>query len=196
MAYPDDLERSVNNSNGSTVAALFQNRRDVGNAIDELNAAHFANDDIGVIWHDRENNRDHINDVTDADRPNLTPSTTDRVAEGALTGGVLGGAAGLLAGVASLLIPGVGPFLAGGLLATVLTGAVAGGLLGALINAGIPENEARYYDEAVRGGQILVTVRAGSRAMEATMILERNGGRTGIPEDRAVDTPPITPARA
>ena len=194
MAYPDDLERSINNSNGSTVAALFQHRRDVGNAVDELNAAHFANDDIGVIWHDRD--QVHKDSVTDADRPNLTPSTTDRVAEGALTGGVLGGAAGLLAGMASLLIPGVGPFLAGGLLATVLTGAVAGGLLGALINAGIPENEARYYDEAVRGGQILVTVRAGSRATEAMMILERNGGQTGIPEDRVVDTPPITPARA
>lgn len=192
MAYQDDLERSINNSNGTTVAALFKNRHDVGNAVDELNAAHFANDDIGVIWHDRDRvNGDGIND---SDRPNLTPSTTDRVAEGALAGGVLGGAAGLLAGMASLLIPGVGPFLAGGLLATVLTGAVAGGLLGALINAGIPENEARYYDEAVRGGQILVTVRAGSRAMEATMILERNGGQTGIPQERVVDTPPITPA--
>jgi len=56
----------------------------------------------------------------------------------------------------------VGPILAAGPLVTALAGAgigaAAGGLIGALTEAGIPEEEARLYEEGVRRGGALVTV--------------------------------------
>jgi len=56
----------------------------------------------------------------------LTESTGTGVAEGAgkgaVGGGVLGGIVGLLAGVGALVIPGIGPIIAGGALASTLAG--------------------------------------------------------------------------
>jgi hypothetical protein len=91
-------------------------------------------------------------------------------ATGAVAGGVLGGVAGLLVGIGALAIPGIGPVVAGGMLASAFglgggtavagagIGAAAGGLLGALTGLGFSDDEARYYDEGVRGGRTLVTV--------------------------------------
>jgi hypothetical protein len=91
-------------------------------------------------------------------------------ATGAVAGGVLGGLAGLLVGIGALAIPGIGPVVAGGMLASAFglgggtavagagIGAAAGGLLGALTGLGFSDDEAKYYDEGVRGGRTLVTV--------------------------------------
>src|SRR5919197_6258726 len=70
--------------------------------------------------------------------------------EGAAVGAVWGG----LVGLAALLIPGVGPFVAGGALFAALTGAatgaVVGGIAGALIDStGISEEEARRYETMI-----------------------------------------------
>jgi hypothetical protein len=91
-------------------------------------------------------------------------------ATGAVAGGVLGGLTGLLVGIGALAIPGIGPVVAGGVLATAFgigggtavagagIGAAAGGLIGALTGLGFSHDEASYYDEGVRGGRTLVTV--------------------------------------
>lgn len=81
--------------------------------------------------------------------------------EGAAVGAVWGG----LVGLAALLIPGVGPFIAGGALFAALTGAVTGAVVGGIAAAlidfsGIPEADARGYEEQVRAGKTLVAVRA------------------------------------
>ena len=39
-------------------------------------------------------------------------------------------------------------------------GGATGGIIGALVGMGIPEVEAKHYDERVRGGHALVTVQA------------------------------------
>jgi hypothetical protein len=74
----------------------------------------------------------------------------------------LGGIGGLLVGLEALLIPGAGPFLAAGTIATTLAGAgigaAAGGLVGVLTGLGIPEEEARAYGERVSQGEFLVIV--------------------------------------
>jgi len=91
-------------------------------------------------------------------------------ATGAVAGGVLGGLTGLLVGIGALAIPGIGPVVAGGVLASTFgigagtavagagIGAAAGGLIGALTGLGFSHDEASYYDEGVRGGRTLVTV--------------------------------------
>jgi hypothetical protein len=83
---------------------------------------------------------------------------------GAGVGAALGGTAGLLAGLGMIAIPGLGPVVAAGALAATAVGAAAGavtgGVVGALVTAGVPEEEAHVYCEAVRRGGTLVSVRA------------------------------------
>ena len=86
--------------------------------------------------------------------------------EGAATGagaGVgIGAVLGWLAGIGSLAIPGVGPLIAAGPIMGALGGAAvggaAGGIIGGLIGMGIPEDEAKAYDEKVRDGGVMVSV--------------------------------------
>lgn len=83
---------------------------------------------------------------------------------GATTGGVTGGVLGLLAGIGALAIPGVGPFIAAGPIMAALSGAAVGattgGVVGGLIGLGIPEIEAKRYEEKLKAGNYLIAVDA------------------------------------
>lgn len=72
--------------------------------------------------------------------------------------------------------------LAGGPIG-LLGGAVVGGLVGALIDLGVPEVEARFYEEELVDKGALVTVQADGREAEAREILRRNGGREAPPRE-------------
>jgi hypothetical protein len=100
------------------------------------------------------------------------------VEEDALAGAISGGMVGAVAGVvATGLIPGAGAVIAGGLLAGALggaaAGAAAGGILGALVGLGLPEDQARRYEEEFLAGRTLVVVQALGRGGEALDILRR-----------------------
>ena len=152
----------------STVVGVFEHRDDAERAIDELHRAGFTDEQIGFIVRDGDHT---TRDVT---------TGTSQAGEGAV-GGMLAGAGigGLIAAAASLLVPGFGPVLAGGILAATLggaaIGAAAGGILGALIGMGVPEDEARYYESEFTAGRMLVTVKADGRFNEARDILYRFG---------------------
>lgn len=83
---------------------------------------------------------------------------------GAATGGATGGVLGLLAGIGALAIPGVGPFIAAGPIMAALSGAAigatTGGVVGGLIGMGIPEIEAKRYEDKLKSGNYLVAVHA------------------------------------
>ncbi len=83
---------------------------------------------------------------------------------GAGIGAAVGGAAGLLAGLGLMAIPGLGPVVAAGWLAStalgVAAGGATGGIVGSLIESGVPEEHAHVYSEAVRRGGTLVSVQA------------------------------------
>jgi hypothetical protein len=151
----------------TTAAAIFATRAEAQRAIEELRAAGFRDDQIGII----------------GTGPDYESASDALVAEGAAAGAAGGGAIGLMAGlaVAAGAIPPLGPAIIGGALVGVLAsgalGAAAGGLIGTLVGIGIPEEEARYYEEELVAGQSLVTVRAGYRYDEAVAILRRCGGR-------------------
>jgi hypothetical protein len=167
---PDREARDTVRRTG-TVVGLFRKTIGAERAIRDLKDAGFTDTEIGVLLRDPDEAR------------RLTGETGtlagEGAAAGAVTGGVLGGLIGLLAGVGALAIPGVGPLIAGGALASTLAGvgagAAVGGLVGALIGLGIPEEEARYYDRALQEGGILVSVDAGSRVIEARSILVNAG---------------------
>jgi hypothetical protein len=153
---------------GRTVVGLFARREEADAAIRDLKAAGFTDRQVGVALQDREEQRE------------LLESTGAREAEGAAAGAVSGGIIGGLIGLlGSLLIPGVGPVVVGGVLASTLTGvgigAATGGVIGALMGMGVPESDARHFDQGLRSGNALVTVDAGARTSEALAILERNG---------------------
>ncbi|MEB3244768.1 MAG: hypothetical protein VKJ06_02145 [Vampirovibrionales bacterium] len=91
----------------------------------------------------------------------------NKAPEGATIGGISGGLLGAIIGgltlVGSVLAPGVGLLAVGpvvGVLAGTAAGASAGGLLGGLIGMGIPEHEAKFYEDALREkGSMMVGVR-------------------------------------
>jgi hypothetical protein len=156
-------------STGRTVVGLFSQPGSAERAIRELKLSGFTADQIGVATHDRPEHPD--------------PPTSDNGAEaatvGALTGGVIGSLVGLLG---SLLIPGVGPILVGGVLASLLgagVGAATGGVIGTLIDIGVPETDAQHFDAGLKGGGTLVTVNAGNRTKEALAILQRHEADLG-----------------
>jgi hypothetical protein len=153
---------------GRTVVGLFARRRDAEAAIRDLKAAGFKDDQVGVALQDKEEQGDLLESAG--------VKEAEGAAAGAVSGGLVGGLIGLLG---SLLIPGVGPIMVGGVLASTLTGAgigaAAGGIIGALMGLGVPETDAKHFDHGLRLGSTLVTVDAGSRTAEALVILDRHG---------------------
>jgi hypothetical protein len=177
----------------TVVAAAFDDRADAERAINALRDAGFPGDRIGVALRDRTAQGELVED---------TGATGTKVAEGAATGalggGLLGGLVGLLVGLGALAIPGIGPVVAGGALATAFglgggtavagagIGAAAGGLVGALVGLGLPEEEAKYFETGFRSGRTLVTVEAGAdRAGEAADLLRAYGGDIGPASTRS-----------
>jgi uncharacterized membrane protein len=119
--------------------------------------------------------------------------------EGAALGAVWGG----IVGLGSLLIPGVGPIIAGGTLASALagaatgavTGAVTGGVAAALIHVGgISEAEAKEYEALVHAGKTLVAVKVGpEKARHVHRILAKAGAES-VEGDAAAPSAPAMPA--
>src|SRR5689334_19825235 len=95
-----------------TIAGLFRDRADAERAIGELKDAGFTGDQIGVAMRDRN------------EQGALVDQTGTHVAAGAVSGvvggGILGGVVGFLVGIGALAIPGIGPVVAGGALASAL----------------------------------------------------------------------------
>jgi hypothetical protein len=141
---------------GKNTAAygIYHTRAAAENAVDQLIAAGFRNEDISVLMQDNTGTKDFA-----AEKDTKAPEGTTT---GVVAGGAIGGTLGLLAGIGALAIPGLGPFIAAGpimgALAGIGSGGVVGGIIGALIGMGIPEYEAKRYEGRVKEGGILLSV--------------------------------------
>ena len=141
------------------VTSLYDTYTDASNAARLLEDAAIPGVDVSVV----SNNSDGWYDLHDKD----DTTTGDALGAGAGVGAALGGAGGLLAGLGLLAIPGVGPVVAAGWLASTVAGAAAGavaggatgGVIGAMTSAGVPADEAHVYAEGVRRGSTLVSAR-------------------------------------
>lgn len=155
----------------TTAIGVFADRARAGAALDELRKAGFAADQLGFVVRDR-NVTERTPLPAGIGELNLMPST----GAGAMGGGLIGGIAGA---AVSLLIPGLGPALAGGMLLATLggvaMGAFAGGFVGSLIHIGVPEEEAHRYQDMLTDGHSIVSVRAPERYEEALKILAQHG---------------------
>ncbi len=184
------------------VLGVFDVRNNAEDAILKLEDLGHNPKDISIIMKDK------------GQASEIESKTGARVAGGAVsgaaTGGIIGGLAGLLIGIGAITIPGLGAILIGGPLAGALglggaaattvsgavTGALAGGLVGALVGLGIPEDEAKIYEDRIKAGAILIAVPTTlGRQDEVRSILEDYGatqiktlaGMTEQPMERESD---------
>lgn len=157
-----------------TITAMFDRYADAARAVERLKASGISNDEISIV----------SNDATERDRYGTDTDTAEAAGTGAGTGAGLGaavgGGVGLLAGLGLLAIPGIGPVVAGGWLASTALGAAVGagtgGLVGALTGAGIEESHAHTYAEGIRRGGTLVTVRTDdAKVASVSDILDDEG---------------------
>ena len=146
----------------STAVGVFHSHREAQQAIRELKSAGFTEKQIGVTGADP--------DGSAAGELQGEAETGSKAGEGAAIGAGVGLGTGALwgLGIAAGVLPAIGPVIAGGTLAAILASAAgvaaAGGITGALIGAGIPEEEAEYYQTQVEAGRIVVTVQTSDSA--------------------------------
>src|SRR5256884_2069795 len=143
-----------------TVAGVFNSRDDAEHAIQSLRSAGIAQERIAFL----------IPGTTDRAVEATVPTTdTEQSGMGTAMGGTVGGAVGVAGGAslgaaaASLLLPGVGPVIAGGIIGAALlgmggaaSGAAAGAALEKSLADGIPHDELYVYEDALRKGRAVV----------------------------------------
>jgi hypothetical protein len=170
------------------VTRLFDSFSDAQHAVIELERAGVPHGDISIVSHKddttqpngvrREPEGAHLREPRDTTAPEAAAGDAGI---GAAAGGAIGAAGGVLAGLGLIAIPGLGPVVAAGWLAAAAVGAVtgavvagaAGGLVGALTHAGVSQEEADFYAEAVRRGGTLVSAQvADDKAAGAEMALK------------------------
>jgi hypothetical protein len=153
----------------STVAGIFNSSAEAERAVEALRTAGIGEDRISLLTPGASPQQ--LDDV---------PTTeTEQEGMGKAVGGVVGGALGVAGGLqlgaaaASLLVPGVGPVLAAGLIGAALlgaggaaTGMAAGGALENSMAEGLPHDELFIYEDALRRGRSVVLVVAGDEVSE------------------------------
>lgn len=136
-----------------TVVALYDDFDIAQDVVEDLIESGFSRENISLM----------ASDITgDYARRYVTDRVDEDVTAG--EGASFGAVVGTLIGLGIALIPGVGPILGAGPLAVALTagigaaaGAITGGITAALIDMGVPEEDADYYAEGLRRGGTLVS---------------------------------------
>lgn len=143
-----------------TVTGIFPSRAEAEEAIRELHLLGIPNDRIALLTPGMNDERVESTVPT---------SDTEQPGMGKAMGGTVGGAMGIAGGAtlgvaaASLLVPGVGPVIAGGILGAAvlgLGGTVAGMAAGEALEKGLadglPHDELYLYEDALRQGRSVV----------------------------------------
>lgn len=153
------------------ISGLFVSYKDFAELIEALNLRGYKEEDLSVLMSEHTH------------RQYFTPQENTKAPEGAavgtLSGGILGAVIGGLSLVGNIILPGSGLLVAGPLVGALTAGAVgaaAGGLIGALVGAGIPEHEAKFFEEALKQeGQILVVAHVlKDHVKEVKAVFERH----------------------
>lgn len=137
----------------SLVTATFKTRMAAEHALRELETIGITDDQIAMVLTDETRGKSfQIKEGSKID---------EGLAGGATAGGIIGAVLGSLATASAIAIPGLNVVVVGAAVSTLAglgAGAVAGGFLGALVGAGIPEHEAKVYENSLKDGSILMAV--------------------------------------
>jgi hypothetical protein len=155
-----------------SIVGIAKSQLEVEAVVDDLQNSGVSPTDISVLIPDSGG-------VPDTGTVKATKAP-EGATTGVVAGGITGGTLGLLAGIGALAIPGVGPFIAAGPIMAALSGAAigagTGGVIGALVGLGIPELEAKVYEDRIKKGGYLVAVHVaeGYDAKDIREVLKRN----------------------
>jgi hypothetical protein len=130
------------------VIAVFASPEAAHRAVEKLEPRGFGKRDVSLVTRGEESELDGTRPIDQG----------DRMEKDGLMGAAAGAALGLLAGSALLIIPGIGPVVFAGAMASGITGGVVGGLIGAMGGWGVKEDHLRHYEQQVRDGKALVVV--------------------------------------
>lgn len=143
-----------------TVAGIFSSRDKAEEAVRELHSLGIPNDRIALLTPGMTDERvEREVPTADSEQPGMGQ------AMGGAVGGAMGVAGGATLGVAaaSLLVPGVGPVIALGVLGAALfgaggtvTGMAAGQAMEQGLESGLPHDEIYLYEDALRKGRSVV----------------------------------------
>ena len=163
----------------TTISRLYDNYSDAERAVARLESAGVPHSDISIVANNSDNWYGSQRGKVDRDRDGVD-DRAEGAGAGAGIGAGIGGAAGLLAGLGLLALPGLGPVVAAGWLASTAAGAAAGaatgGIVGALTRAGVSKEDASRYAEGVRRGGTLVSAKVpdSDRARLDALLHERS----------------------
>jgi hypothetical protein len=167
-----------------TVAGIFRSRADAEKAVQQLHSNGIPNDRLALLTpHMDDDQIEHEVLVSDTEQPGMGQ------AMGGAVGGAMGAAGGatLGAAAASLLVPGVGPIIAGTILGAAIlgvggaaTGVAAGEALEESLVQGLPRDEVYVYEDALRRGRSVVIAFAETEEREeaARNVLAAAGAET------------------
>jgi hypothetical protein len=167
-----------------SIVGIFNSLADARRAAAILKSSGIAEDRISVLSpHTSETEFEAQVPTSEAEQPGMGRAV------GGTVGAALGVAGGASAGaaVATLLVPGVGPVLALGLLGAAIlgaggaaAGAMAGGAFEKAIDQGLPRDELYVYEDALRRGRSVVVAFADDEqiAENARAELMRDGAET------------------
>ena len=171
------------------ITGVFKTQDQAENAVKQLRSLGIPDKRIGIVRPGSAPERLETGvPVTDTEEPGMGR------AMGAAVGGAMGAAGGATAGlaVASLIIPGIGPLVAFGMLGAALlgtVGAAAGSAVGDTVEEelgeGIPHEDVYLYEDALRHGHtVLITyAEEGDQADRAGEMM-RSAGAEDLDELR------------
>jgi len=171
------------------VTGVFNSDRQAVNAAEQLRNAGLSEQEIGYVTPVRRSEPGTTQvPVTDTEDSGMGK------AMGAAVGGAMGAAGGATLGLAAamLVVPGVGPVLAFGLLGATLlggTGAAVGAQVGDAIEEGlgegVPHEDVYLYENALKHGRSVVVAHANdaSQASKAREVMN-SAGATHVDELR------------
>lgn len=161
----------VPNLGARTVVGVFDGLEGAEAAARGLQAAGFSQQDFSIAQQSAEAAPQVGAEHTRANRGIVT---------GVSAGAILGGVAGL----GALAIPSFSSLIGAGPIAAVLGGAVAGGALGGLVGSfaglGVPTEQAKEHETAVRAGGTVMSVKTADEATaeRASRLLTEQGARS------------------
>lgn len=155
----------------NSISSLFDSQYQLKAAVNELLQAGVQREKIGILRLDKSK----VN-------PPMEKAVRARETSKTLTGGALGAAIGaIVGGIAVTTLTGGGTIFASGPLLTLFAGGAygtwAGSIMGAYTELGTREIPLNLSEEAIRQGQILLTVEVEQSSQEiVSEIMERFGG--------------------
>ena len=151
-------------NNDKLLTILFKNPNEAEQAFDYLIAEGFNKDDITVIM----SNATRDKNFKDKELPedSLGTKATEGMGIGGAVGGTIGAIAAAIAAIGtSLVLPGIGMVIAGPIAASLAgagAGSAVGGIVGALVGSGIPDEEAKRYEDDIKAGGILLGIKTSN----------------------------------